>query len=125
MVEQDVSIRTMQDREANENIPSSSRHSLHSTYELIRVTAMQGPEREAIALQEDLKPSNRAMNLSYQALLNSIHQVANLLADLGIEPKDVIALLLPQLLETHLLLWGGQAAGLCAPSLPGYTTNTS
>jgi len=30
----------------------------------------------------------------------------------------VIALLLPNLLETHLLLWGGQAAGIVCPIHP-------
>jgi fatty-acyl-CoA synthase len=118
MGEQDMSVRIMQDSEANEYMPSTSRMSVRSTYELIRVTAMQDPERKAIALLEDLKQSDRAVHLSYQALLNSIHQVANLLADLGIEPKDVIALLLPQLLETHLVLWGGQAAGIVCPIAP-------
>ena len=115
-----MSVRIMQDSEASEYIPNSSLISVRSTYVLIRVTAMQDPEREAIALLEDLKHSDRAAHLSNQALLNAIHQVANLLADLGIEPGDVIALLLPPLLETHLLLWGGQAAGIVCPISPWF-----
>jgi fatty-acyl-CoA synthase len=51
-------------------------------------------------------------------LLGKVHQTANLLADLGIGTQDVIALLLPDMLETHLLLWGGQAAGVVCPIHP-------
>jgi fatty-acyl-CoA synthase len=118
MEEQDVSVHTMQDREASENVPSASRHSVRNTYELIRVAAVQDPERTAIALTEDLKRSERDGHLSYRTLLNSLHQIANLLADLGIETTDVIAVLLPQILETHLVLWGGQAAGIVCPIAP-------
>jgi fatty-acyl-CoA synthase len=51
-------------------------------------------------------------------LLGKLRQTANLLADLLIGAQDVIALLLPDLLETHLLLWGGQAAGIVCPIHP-------
>jgi fatty-acyl-CoA synthase len=51
-------------------------------------------------------------------LLGKLHQTANLLVDLGVGARDVIALLLPDLLETHLLLWGGQAAGIVCPIHP-------
>ena len=111
-------LRTIQDLEANEHVPNASRLSVGSTYELIREAATNDPERTAIALLAGSKRSDRAVRLSYRALLNTIHQTANLLADLGIGPGDVIALLLPQLLETHLVLWGGQAAGIVCPISP-------
>src|SRR5260370_33070994 len=38
-----------------------------------------------------------------------------ILADLGVGPQDVIALLLPNLFEMPLLLWSGQAAGIICP----------
>lgn len=118
MGEQDMSLRTIEDLEADEQVPPASGKSVGSTYELIREAATTDPERIAIALPEGLKRSDRAGRLSYRALLNTIHQIANLLADLGVEPTDVIALLLPQLLEAHLVLWGGQAAGIVCPISP-------
>jgi fatty-acyl-CoA synthase len=118
MGEQNVSMRAMQDSEASEQVPSASRLSVRSTYELIRETATNNPDQTALSLLEDLKQSERVVHLSYRALLNSIHQVANLLADLGIEPTDVIALLLPRIIETHLVLWGGQAVGIVCPVSP-------
>ena len=111
-------LRTIQDLEAIKHLPRASRLTVRSTYELIREAATQDPERTAIALLAGSKRSDRPVRLSYRALLNTVHQTANLLADLSIEPTDVIALLLPQLLETHLVLWGGQAAGIVCPISP-------
>ena len=111
-------LRTIQDLESIEHVPSASRLSVHSTYELIREAATKDPERTAIALLTGNKRSDRLVRLSYRTLLNNIHQTANLLADLGIWAGDVIALLLPRLLETHLVFWGGQAAGIVCPISP-------
>ena len=121
MVEQDVSMRSIQDGEAGEQNSNVSRPSVQSTYELIRVAAIKDPELTALELLEDLKRSDRDVQLSYRALLNAIHQVANLIGDLGIEPTDVIAVLLPRLLESHLVLWGGQAAGIVCPISPWFS----
>jgi fatty-acyl-CoA synthase len=120
MGEQDMPLRTIQDLEAIEHVPSALRLIVRSTYELIREAATKDPERRAITLLAEGVRSDRPARLSYRALLNGMHQTANLLADLGIEPTDVIALLLPQLQETHLLLWGGQAAGIVCPISPWF-----
>src|SRR6266851_4226840 len=64
------------------------------------------------------RQGNRPVSLTSRVLLGKLHQTANLLADLLIGPQDVIALLLPDLLETHLLFWGGQAAGVVCPIHP-------
>jgi fatty-acyl-CoA synthase len=118
MGEQDVESRTRQDGEASEHTSPASHPSIRSTYELIRVAAITDPEQTALEVLEDFKRSDRAVQLSYRVLLNAIHQVANLLGDLGIEPTDVIAVLLPRLLESHLVVWGGQAAGIVCPISP-------
>jgi fatty-acyl-CoA synthase len=111
-------LRTIQDLEASEHVPLAARLTVHSTYELIREAATKDPDRTAITLLSGRNRSDRPLRLSYRALINNIHQTANLLVDLGIESGDVIALLLPHLLETHLLLWGGQAAGIVCPISP-------
>src|SRR6266699_4275430 len=118
MGEQDMPLRTTEDLEAIERMPLTARLSVRSTYELIREAATRDPDRTAITFLSGRDRSDRAVRLSSRALLNTIHQTANLLADLGIEPGDVIALLLPRLLETHLLFWGGQAAGIVCPISP-------
>ena len=118
MEEQDMPLRTIQDLEAIEHVPGASRLTVHSTYELIRDAAINDPERTAIEVLTEGDQSDRPGRLSYGSLLNNLHQTANLLADLSVESGDVIALLLPNLLETHLLLWGGQAAGIVCPLNP-------
>jgi fatty-acyl-CoA synthase len=110
--------RTIRDIEAIEQVPLGQRLTVRSTYELIQEMAAKGPERTAIALLGGGERSDRPVRLSYGALLKGMHQTANLLADLGVEPGNVIAELLPNLLETHLLLWGGQAAGIVCPIHP-------
>ena len=121
MAEQERAPRTPEDSEGGEQVLEASRRNCRTPYELIREAAARGPERTAIVLLPGREPSDRPERLSYAALLGGMHQTANLLADLGVEPGDVIAVLLPHLLETHLLLWGGQAAGtvcLLPPGLP-------
>ncbi len=118
MSQQQMPPRTIQDIEAIEQVPLAERLTVRSTYELIQEMAAKDPERTAIALPGGGKRSDRPVRLSYGALLKGVHQTANLLADLGVEPGDVIAELLPNLLEAHLLLWGGQATGIVCPIHP-------
>ena len=37
---------------------------------------------------------------------------ANLFTDLGVGPGDTVSYLLPNLPQTHITIWGGQAAGI-------------
>ncbi len=118
MEDRDNSMHSVPDHPASESIARAERQNIHSTYDLLRATALQKPEHIALTVIEESKQSAGIVSLSHRALLNAIHQAANLLADLGIEAKDVIAILLPQFLETHLLLWGGQVAGIVCPISP-------
>jgi fatty-acyl-CoA synthase len=116
MTEQEIAPHTIEDFAENKEIPKISRLSVCNTYELIRDVSVRDPERTAIVLpagEEQADQLGRAF--SYGALLNGVHQTANLLADLAVEPGDVIALLVPNLLEAHLLLWGGQTVGIVCP----------
>ena len=119
MGEQDGPLRAPHHREANRHVPNASRLTARSTYELIREAAAHDPERPAIAFLSGGDRLERYAGMSYGALLNGLHQTANLLADLGVGSQDVIALLLPELVETHLLFWGGQASGIVCPLHPG------
>ncbi|GHO56006.1 AMP-binding protein [Ktedonobacter robiniae] len=112
---QQTPARTIQEIEAIERIPLEERFGARSTYDLIRAMAAQDPDRPAIALPAGVVCSDRATHLSAGALLKGVHQTANL----GVEATDVIAELLPNLLEAHLLFWGGQAAGIVCPIQPG------
>ena len=122
MAEQETPPQTTADLEGSKQVPKTSPLSVHNTYELLREVAARNPEKTAIVLPAtEEKADQQRQHLSYGALLNGIHQTANLLADLCVEPRDVIALLLPNLLETHLLLWGGQTVGIVCPIPLGFS----
>jgi acyl-CoA synthetase (AMP-forming)/AMP-acid ligase II len=111
-------VRTSHHLEANRHVPNTSFHSVRSTYELIRVAAARDPERTAIAFLSGEERLDRSEDISFDALLNGLHQTANLLADLGVGSQDVIALLLPDLLETHLIFGAVRLLGSSARFIP-------
>jgi fatty-acyl-CoA synthase len=110
--------RVLTDIEQSEHIPLATRLAARSTYELLQAEAETAPEQTALCCVPTARQANQPVSLPYRVLLGKLHQSANLLADLGIGTQDVIALLQPDLLETHLLLWGGQAAGIVCPIPP-------
>lgn len=56
--------------------------------------------------------------ITYQDLFTQINQCANFLHDLGIQKDDVVSLILPNFIETHVALWGAEAAGIANPINP-------
>ena len=110
--------RTLQDIERLEQVPLTRRLAVSSTYALLHKAVASSPEQPArcfLPLGDSSQPGEA---LTARAFLGKVHQSANLLADLGMGPRDVMALLLPDLLEKELLLWGGQAAGIVCPIPP-------
>ncbi len=110
--------RTLEDIERLERVPLARRLAVGSTYALLQKALASSPEQPVHCFLPlgDLSQPGEA--LTARAFLGKVHQAANLLADLGMGPQDVIALLLPDLLETQVLLWGGQAAGIVCPIPP-------
>jgi fatty-acyl-CoA synthase len=110
--------RTLTDIAQSERLPLATRLAARSTYELLRAAAETAPEQMALCCVPPARQAHQSVWLTYRVLLGKLHQTANLLADLLIGTQDVIALLLPDMLETHLLLWGGQTAGIVCPIHP-------
>lgn len=110
-----VVIRTIKDIERIEEIPWQERLKVRTTYDLICQGAAINPDAIAIHYVQSGATYQQAQHITYRDFLKKIHQTANLFFDLGIGPTDVIALLLPNLPQTHYLLWGGQAAGIVYP----------
>jgi len=110
--------RTLEDIEQIERVPLAKRLSVGSTYALLHKAVASRPEQPARCFAPLGDQSQLGETLTARAFLEKVHQTANLLADLGIGTQDVIALLLPDLLETQVLLWGGQAVGIVCPIPP-------
>lgn len=121
MPPQDAPRRTLSDIERLERVPLTQRLAVGSTYALLQKAVASSLEQPARCFFPPGHPSQPGEALAALTFLEKVHQAANLLADLGMCPQDVMALLLPDLLEKELLLWGGQAAGIVCPipsSLP-------
>ena len=52
------------------------------------------------------------MTWSYESFFARITATANFFHSLGVGKDDVVAFVLPNLPETHLTIWGGEAAGI-------------
>ncbi|OYU32597.1 MAG: acyl-CoA synthetase [Comamonadaceae bacterium PBBC2] len=89
-----------------------------STYDLIRASAQVHADRPALTFLATGVVGGPATTWTYGQLLQGIHQTANLLHSLGLQPTDVVAAMLPGGLAYHLALWGGEAAGIVQPLNP-------
>jgi fatty-acyl-CoA synthase len=50
--------------------------------------------------------------------MHNIRRCANMFHDLGVGPTDVVTYLLPNIPQTHSVLWGAEAAGIVNPINP-------
>jgi len=118
MSPQDAPRRTLEDIERLERVPLARRLAAGSTYAVLHKALASSPEQPARCFLPLGDQPQLGEALTARAFLGKVHQAANLLADLGMGPQDVMALLLPDLLEKEVLLWGGQAAGIVCPIPP-------
>ena len=85
-----------------------------STYELIRRSAETYSDKTAISFFLSADRFAEAERWTYAQLLARVTQTANAFHALGVDKDDVIAVVLPNLPESHFALWGGEAAGIVA-----------
>lgn len=89
-----------------------------STYEMIRRGASVNPEAPALSFFLSVNDHRTPQTWSYAALLERVTQTANFFDSIGVKKDSVIAFVLPNLPETHFVIWGGQAAGIVAAFNP-------
>ncbi len=106
-------IRTLADIEAIEAVPIERRlEGLDSTYDAIARTAQRSPDAVALAFVPNGDSEAAAQEVTYRQLLHKVTQAANAFHALGVGSNDVVSYVLPNLLETHYTIWGGEAAGI-------------
>jgi len=109
----DVYIRTLKDIEAIEAVPIEERLAgLNSTYDAIARSAARTPDAIALAFLPNGDPDAAPVEVTYRELLSRVTQTANAFHALGVGSTDVVSYVLPNLLETHYAIWGGEAAGI-------------
>jgi fatty-acyl-CoA synthase len=84
-------------------------------YDGLSEAAALYPQRKAISFVEVAEVQAPARSWTYAELLRLVHQAANLFSGLvhGEEPR--IAMLVPNIPEAQLTLWGGETAGVVCP----------
>lgn len=105
-------IRGLDDILAIEQEPLASRQPPESTFALIREAARRHGDAPALSFFLDGLHPERASRYSYRQLYAEVCRCANLFDELGLAPDQVVAYILPNLPETHFVLWGGEASGI-------------
>jgi fatty-acyl-CoA synthase len=77
-------------------------------------SAARAPGATAITMLMTGAPDEQPRRVSYAQLLEMIRRAANLFADIG-GPAPGVAYMLPNLVETHVTLWGAETAGYAVP----------
>lgn len=95
-------------REAEKAFPLSS---ISSTYDLLSRGASRAPDSPAMSFFLRTPDFSAPAVWSHREWFARITQTANMLRILGLQRKDVVAFILPNLPETHWTIWGGEAAG--------------
>ncbi len=114
----DSGLVSLTEIEQIEETPIEKRLLADNTYDLIRHGASLDPNAPALTFFMDGNAYKEAVTYSYANFLGEVNRTANMFHDLGIGPNDVVSYLLPNLPQTHFVLWGGQAAGIVNPINP-------
>ncbi len=111
-------ITTMADIEAIEQVPLAERDLPANTYEAIRRGAALNPDGIALHffLQGDMY--DKGISFTYREWLGALHQTANMFHALGLRPGEVVTMILPNLPQAFLTIYGGEIAGIVGPINP-------
>ncbi len=111
-------VATMADIEAIEQIPLAEQDLPASTYEAIRRGAAINPDGVALHffLQGDMY--DKGVSFTYREWVGALHQTANMFHALGLRPGEVVTMILPNLPQAFLTIFGGEIAGVVGPINP-------
>ncbi|GHG14805.1 MULTISPECIES: acyl-CoA synthetase [Paracoccus] len=99
-------------------MPYEARDLPVTLYGFLARTAERYPDRPAISFQLLADPKSHASTLTWQDLLERVTETANLFRKLGVGPTDTVAYLLPNSIETPVVLLAGATAGIVNPINP-------
>ncbi|WP_306151782.1 acyl-CoA synthetase [Roseovarius sp. MMSF_3281] len=87
-------------------------------YAMLRETVDAFPDRSAVSYQLLSGATDKAETMTWQQFHDQICRAANLFRDLKVGENDVVALVLPNSLETAVATIGGAIAGIVNPINP-------
>lgn len=83
-----------------------------STYALLERSARECAHAPALSFFLRVEDHQQPFRWTYADLFSDITRAANLFRRLGVQRGDVVALVMPNLPETHIAMWGAQTAGI-------------
>lgn len=108
-----VSLARLSDIEALERqYPLAERDLPASTYALLQRSAERFGDSPALCFLASGSLEDQPWRISYAQLFAKVTQTANALHRLGLRPGQAVSFLLPNLPQTHFVIWGGEAAGI-------------
>lgn len=108
-----VSLARLSDIEAFERqYPLAERDLPASTYALLQRSAERFGDLPALSFLASGSLEDQPWRISYAELFAKVTQTANGLHRLGLRPGQAVSFLLPNLPQTHFVIWGGEAAGI-------------
>lgn len=111
-------ISALSDIERFESVPIEERLTVGSIYSLIGLAATQRPDANAISFLPLGLASDNPVSLTNRTLFERVTQAANLFHSLGVGANDGVAILLPNLPESYIAMWGASACGIAVPVNP-------
>jgi fatty-acyl-CoA synthase len=101
-----------------EQIPLAERGLPASTYELVIRAARLWPDTAAVSVLPDGERWQAPVDRTFADLAADVHRAANVLADVGIERGDAVAVFSVNCAELVPLLLAAEAVGIFAPINP-------
>ncbi|SNT68671.1 acyl-CoA synthetase [Paracoccus seriniphilus] len=98
--------------------PYEDRDLPKTIYAMLSRTADRFGDRPAISFQLLSGPKDPATTLTWNELRERVTETANLFRSLGVGPSDTVAYLLPNSIETPVVLLAGATAGIVNPINP-------
>ncbi len=95
-----------------ERTPLAERNMPGTPYEIFRTSAAAFKELDALEFFFDARQFEQSVTFSYQELFENINRAANMFRSKGLGRSDVVAFILPNLPDTHYVIWGGEASGV-------------
>jgi len=105
-------------RDIQNEMPWEARDTPRTLHEMLSATARAFPDRPALSYQLLSGPADKAVTLSWAEFHAQCCRAANLFRSLGIGDADVVALVLPNSVETAVATIGGAIAGIVNPVNP-------
>lgn len=115
---QEFTVGSIADIENIESIPIHERVKDQNTYAADEKGATLNADGIALSFLPSGETYDKPLQLTYRELIQKIRQCANMFYDLGVGPNDVVTFLLPNIPQTHFVLWGAEIAGIVNPINP-------